>query len=344
LSRKQWVVTAILALVTVCVAFGVGSLAGLHLMGAYPESLVGVAGASPTAQAPSATPLETILPTPTSTRVPLPSPTPAETSATPFVVPQALPTSTPVVPFVADDWEPDDSAEEASSIEPGETQSHNLHVEGDHDWLCFEAIGSTTYAIQTSQLGREIDTVISLYDDAGKQLAEDDDGGEEFLSSLMYWMPEEDGRLCVVVRSFSDTAAGRGTEYDVSVRLAENFRIDEYEPDGSRARASHIEVGETQWHNRHVSGDVDWMFFQAQAGTTYVIKTSNLGAKVDTAVYLYDGQGNELAFDEDSGDEIWASRLRWTAAVDGVLYIKVVDRLQGSSGPGTGYDVSLLVR
>jgi hypothetical protein len=41
---------------------------------------------------------------------------------------------------------------------------------------------------------------------------------------------------------------------------------------------------------------------------------------------------------------MWASRLRWTAPSNGVYYIKVVDRLQGSSGPGTGYDVSLLVR
>jgi len=313
-------------------------------MDAFPESLVGVTEPSPTAEADSPTPLETILPTATSTMVPLPSPTLGEAAATPFVVPQELPTSTPQVPFVADDWEPDDSAEEASSLEPGETQSHDLHAKGDHDWLCFEAVAGATYAIQTSQLGREIDTVVSLYDEAGKQLAEDDDGGEEFLSSLMFWMPEEDGRLCVMVRSFSDTVAGRGTEYDVSVRLAENFRIDEYEPDGSRGRASRIEVGETQGHNRHVSGDVDWMFFEAQAGTTYVINTSNLGALVDTAIYLYDDQGNELDFDEDSGGEMWASRLRWTAPESGVFYIKVVDRLQGSSGPGTGYDVSLVVR
>lgn len=344
LSKKQWAVTLILGLAAACAAFGAGSFVGLYLVEGLPGSSMGVTDTSPTAEAVSPSPAETTSPTPTSTRVQLPSATSTGTAAATFVVPQALATSTPREPFVADGWERDDSAAEASSIEVGGTQSHNLHVEGDRDWLCFEAEAGRTYAIETSQLGREVDTVVSLYDDPGKQLVSDDDGGEEFLASLLLWMAEEDSRPCVMIRNFADTVAGRGTEYDVSVRLAENFRIDEYEPDGSRARASRMEVGETQGHNRHASGDVDWMFFEAQSGTMYVISTSNLGDLSDTAIYLYDGQGNELAFDDDSGGEMWASRLRWTAPASGVVYIKVVDWLQGSAGPGTGYDIFLSAR
>jgi hypothetical protein len=344
LSRKQWAATVILGLAVVCAACGTGSFAGLFLMDALPESLVGVIERSPTAEVVSPSALETTSPTATSTTAPLPSPTSTVTATAPFVVPQALPTSSPREPFVADGWEPDDTAAEATSIEVGATQSHNLHVEGDSDWLCFEAEAERTYAIGTSQLGREVDTVVSLYDDAGKQLVSDDDGGEEFRSSLLFWMAEEDVGLCVMVRSFADTAGGRDTEYNVSVRLAQDFLIDEYEPDGTRGRASHIEVEETQEHNRHASGDVDWIFFEAQLGTTYVISTSNLGDLADTAIYLYDAQDNQLGFDDDSGAEPLASRLRWTAPASGVFYIKVVDWLQGSAGPGTGYDVLLLVR
>jgi hypothetical protein len=125
------------------------------------------------------------------------------------------------------------------------------------------------------------------------------------------------------------------------VGLADRFRVDEYEPDDTRRQATRIEVGETQRHNRHAAGDVDWLSFEAQAGTTYVIKTSGLGDRADTAIHLYNAWGAELAFDDDSGTELWASRLRWTAPESTLFYVKVTDWLQGSSGPGTGYDVSL---
>jgi hypothetical protein len=84
--------------------------------------------------------------------------------------------------------------------------------------------------------------------------------------------------------------------------------------------------------------------FEAQAGTTYIIETSNLGDGADTVVYLYDQAGEELASDDDGGTETRASRLEWTAPHDGTLYVMVEDWLGTSTGPKTSYDISLLVR
>lgn len=127
------------------------------------------------------------------------------------------PEPVPTEAFTPDDWEPDDSLANASLIQVGDTQTHNLHVEGDHDWVYFEAEEGTVYIIQTSNLGDDIDTIIYLYDEAENELAYDDDEGDEYLASRVEWTAEEDGTFYLMVRDFDDAAAGPGAEYDVSV-------------------------------------------------------------------------------------------------------------------------------
>jgi hypothetical protein len=254
---------------------------------------------------------------------------------------RAEPTPTPVEAFTPDSWEPDDSLAEASLIEVGDAQAHNLHVEGDHDWLYFEAEEGTIYVIETYNLGDDIDTVIYLYDDQEDQLASDDDGGAEDLASRQRWTATEDGTLYVMIQDYDDAQAGPGTSYDVSLTVGEAFETDQYESDDSMAQATQIRVGETQTHSLHVEGDQDWVYFEADEGTTYVIETSNLGSVVDTEIYLYDENGEELDYSDDDGDEDLASRLEWLAEADGTFYVMVRDFGDAVAGPDTEYDISV---
>ena len=353
MSRKQWLMIVVLGPLAVGVLFCAGSYLGIYLAGGTPESTTLSARATPSLEevaSPTATeevasstlgtPMATA-PSPTAKREP---PTPTSTRVVSPVTPPPVLTAAPQEQFAPDEWEPDGTADEANPIEVGGVQRHNLHVGGDSDWLYFESQAGRTYVVETSELGREVDTVIHLYDGQGNELASGDDGGDEFLASRLWWVARDDGPLYVVVRGFAESEAGRGTEYSVSLRLAQGFAIDEYEPDDSRARASLSAVGETQSHNRHVAGDEDWISFEVQQGITYVVQTLNLGVDADTVIYLYDVQGNELAFDDDGGEEAWASRLEWMPLESGILYVKVEDWLQGSSGPGTRYEVTISVR
>ena len=345
MTRKQWTVTAIVGMAVICLSFVAGSWLGLYATGASPEFL-------PLSWLPSPMPLwsspaavQAVSPGPSASDTPTPSSTPAPPSATPtstWAVPSL--SSTIVArrqPASPDQWEPDDSLVEARPVELGVSQSHNLHVPGDQDWLYFHAEPGRSYQIGTSNLGREIDTVVTLYDSEGSQLASDDDGGEDFRSSRVFWMAQEGARLYLTIRGFAENEGGWGTEYEISLRVAEGFRMDEYEPDDAPGQAIHIEGGETQRHNRHVSADEDWVSFWADAGLTYVIETSHLGDRADTVIYLYDGQGNELAVDDDGGDEDRSSRLRWTAPSNGLFFVKVANWLATRAGPGTGYDLTL---
>jgi hypothetical protein len=287
------------------------------------------------------------LPTSTSTpALPEATPEPPTTTSTSVAsvstyAPLPGPTLVPPETVEPDDWEPDDSWAAASPIGVGDIQSHNLHLRGDHDWVYMETEEGSTYVVETTNLGGGIDTAIYLYDQEGNMLLSDDDGGGELWASRFQWTATEEGRLYVMIRDLGDNDAGPRTSYDVSLSLGEAFEMDEYEPDDSLAGANRIAVGETQTHNLHVEGDRDWVYFEALAGTTYAISTSDLGSDVDTIIFLYDGQSNELASDDDIGGEFLASRLEWTADNDGALYVMTRDLWGAYSGPGTEYDVSV---
>jgi hypothetical protein len=346
MSRNQWIATAIFAQ---AIAFVLGAWAGylfICLMGAFPPEIwcpVQPIVAPPLPHA--VTPMTEATSTPTSIppTVTPETPTPTSTSvvpATTYTLPLA-PTVIPPEPVEPDDWELDDSLADASPLEVGETQSHNLHVQGDHDWMYFEAEEGATYVVETSNLGGSIDTIIYLHDGQENELVSDDDGGDEFWASRCQWTATEGGMLYVMIRDLGDNDAGPSTSYDVSLSLGQVFEMDEYEPDNSRAEANRIRVGGTQTHNLHIVGDRDWVYLEAMAGRTYVIETSNLGGKVDTIIYLYDEAWNELSSDDDKGVEFLASRLEWMADRDGTLYIKVRDFWGTSEGPGTEYDISV---
>lgn len=351
MSRKQLVIAVVLALAVVCVFCCLGGLTANYLVETFPTptwlSIEPFEAATPL---PSATPAEDAWRTPSVARIPTPPPptakpeppTPTNTRVIPLTTPSRRATPAAVETFVPDNWEPDDTLADAKPMGVGEWQTHNLHVRGDHDWVYFEAQEGTTYIVETSNLGDGMDTVVHFYDGEGNELSSDDDGGEEFLSSRLWWAAAEGGRLYVMVSSFSDMDEGPGANYDLSLRLGEDFALDEYEPDDSRAQARRIGVGDTQTHNRHRGGDVDWVYFEAQAGTRYVVETSNLGDDADTVIYLYDEAGEELGSDDDGGAETWASRLEWVAPRDGVFYVRVEDWLGSSAGPGTRYDVLVL--
>ncbi len=120
-----------------------------------------------------------------------------------------------------DPYEPDDSTAQANPIAIGGTpQTHNLHVEGDHDYVSFVAESGTTYAIETLQLGSEIDTIISLYDGAGNQLTTDDDGADELRASYILWVAPSSGTYYVMIKDYGDDSAGADTTYGIRV-LAE---------------------------------------------------------------------------------------------------------------------------
>lgn len=254
-------------------------------------------------------------------------------------VPPTVPPSVPI--SGADAYEPDDTLADAREIATDATpQPHNLHTEGDHDYLYFDASEGHVYTIDTLGLGAEIDTIIYLYDDQEQELARNDDGTEGALASRIVWIAPSSGTYYVMVRDLSEDSSGPNASYSISVEEGTFVEgADPYEPDDESGLASQIETdGTSQTHTFHTTTDVDFVWFFAEAGLEYAIETGNLLEGCDTIVYLYDEDGYELTYDDDAGEGGYASLIVWEAPADGIYYVVARD-YGGRAGPGVSYEI-----
>jgi sugar lactone lactonase YvrE len=121
--------------------------------------------------------------------------------------------------------------------------------------------------------------------------------------------------------------------------------LDPYEDDNIPSRASVVVLNDLlpQGHTFHAEGDVDWVKFYALSGETYEIKTENLGARCDTVLTLYGGDGTTVikSVDDDGPGE--GELLTWQCGEDGIYYIMVTQYDPSIYGEDTGYDLRVYV-
>ncbi len=116
---------------------------------------------------------------------------------------------------------------------------------------------------------------------------------------------------------------------------------DAYEDDDIAAQATLFTINTDQQRNFDSLSDHDWIKFQAQAGVTYTIHTTDLAAGADTYVYLYDRDGvTLLAANDDYGGSL-ASQIDWEAPTAGIYYLLIQHWNPNVGGCGTGYTVSV---
>jgi hypothetical protein len=240
----------------------------------------------------------------------------------------------------ADSFEPDDTAGEADTYTVGSDglQLRTFHRIGNPDWIEFSAVAGTTYTITTSSTGQhETDTILYLDSDgnlADGYLAEDDDGGTGWYSSLSYtsYITQT---LYVGVFEFTDLLG----EYAFRIETnggGPGIPADPYEPDDSAAQASTYVVGTDGVQSRtfHQYGDIDYVQFSVVATQTYTVVTSSTGQdNCDTMIVLDDNglvSDGYLAEDDDGGTGLY-SQLEYTAVQDGTLYVII-----GEFGDETG--------
>ena len=117
----------------------------------------------------------------------------------------------------ADSYESDNTAGTASTINLGQTQTHNFDKMGDQDWIKFTAEGGQTYILSTSNLGTSADTYLYLYDtDGASLLASNDDFGGT-LASGIEWTAGKSGTYYLLVKHWNPSVGGCGTSYDFSI-------------------------------------------------------------------------------------------------------------------------------
>jgi len=119
---------------------------------------------------------------------------------------------------------------------------------------------------------------------------------------------------------------------------------DTYEPDDTCAQAQPIQInGAAQRHRFHQPDDSDWVWFDAQAGTTYTAQVANTEARVDTIVDVSDECGQPPL---DTSDNAFGpgTFLTFQVPTSGRYYLVVYQKDGTIYGDETGYDLSLRVQ
>jgi len=242
-------------------------------------------------------------------------------------------TSTPS----GDRYENDDTPSQAKSISTdGSRQTHNIHRNGDLDWLKFNTVRGRTYVVETLSLGSRMDTRLWVYDPSNNYLYNDDISNSNRASRVSF-IAEQNGTHYIAVRHHNNSISGANTSYDVRVRTVSSTPSgDAFEVDNQFRQARSISTNNgRQNHNFHARNDIDWVKFSVRSGYIYVVDTLSLESRADTVIYLYNSSGKVLLSSDNYRGK--RSRLRFRVNRNMTLYLKVKQTNGNIYGQNTGY-------
>lgn len=205
-------------------------------------------------------------------------------------------TSSTVCPDAA--LEADEQNQAAASLDAGTTVSRAFCETSDVDvYTLTNLLGNATYTFQTQNAAAGVDPLLYVFDSNDQVVAQSSTPG-----TPVNFTPTASGTYHLsILDQYGD--AGAGHTYDV--RYSRTGCMDsEYETTadnvsfGGRVISLASPVVETRAFCD--AGESDWYRFSLTAGNTYEFKTSDLTGSMNTYLTLYDGNGTQLAFNDNA--------------------------------------------
>ncbi|MEO1016496.1 MAG: PPC domain-containing protein [Pseudomonadota bacterium] len=204
----------------------------------------------------------------------------------------------------------------------------------DEDWYRLQVDSDFAYEIELRSLDQgddPLDPLLEVRDVRGGLIAENDDFGDSTLDSLIDYLPETDGEVFVVAKSFGGTTGS----YSLTA-----FLIDAV-ADGPDTRRG-IEPDTTITGIIDTSFDEDWYRIELDPISRYRFDLtgnpdSRTGPLSDPLLELRDIDGNLVRLDDDSGDGL-AARIDFATEGLGGTYYLVARGFDGEFG---GYSLSV---
>jgi len=237
----------------------------------------------------------------------------------------------------ADIYEPDDHCTQARDIPTdGSRQHHLFQAAGDHDWVRFTVNSGESFSLVADNVGPGVTPLIALYSACNAAL------GQPVTAQNYLQATAATGHTYYAeITNQNPNRFGPDARYDLAVRTIPCVADPQEEDDSAATARPMLTTGESRTYNTCPAGDPDWVRFTAEAGTLYVIQTTNLGIAGDTELHLYDTDGiTELAHNDDYGYTP-ASRIIWTAPRDGLFYVKAHHHNPNAAGADTRYDLAI---
>lgn len=216
---------------------------------------------------------------------------------------------------------PADSSTPATII-PGDDLLDVIETAGDRDWIRIDLTAGQVVQIAVTGSGEGAldDPILSIRDAEGDILGANDDANGTLDPELFFVAPE-DGAYFIEVGGYADSQGASTGGYQLTVNAADlaDFEI----PDDTDTPAN-IAPGGTLDSTLDTAGDHDWIRFEAAENQVLRIGVAGIGAAAlaDTTLTIRDAEGNEIAFNDDSGDSL-NSELLFVAPAAGEYYIDV---------------------
>ena len=216
-------------------------------------------------------------------------------------------------------------------ISPGTSITGDLEVGGDKDVFSLSLAAGATYQIDlrgsTSGLGTLTDPLLRILDADSQVLAENDDGGQGFESSISF-TATTGGEVFIEAGAFSTSQTGT---YQVDVAQTSVSTRSLGDLIGQTAEHAPITPLDTIFGGAiDFQNDRDMYQFILEAGVTYQFdvrgSNSSHGTLWDPQAFLYNSDGVIVAQDDDSGTAFDAS-IAYTAPTSGSYYLDVISNM-----------------
>jgi hypothetical protein len=198
--------------------------------------------------------------------------------------------------------EPNGTRASANTIQPANTiyGIHTFAPVGDNDYFTFTLNEAALVVLDTSGYDIfDVDTFLELYDGAGVLLADDDDGGDGFLSRISALL--QPGTYYVNVGSIF---ANYYFPYGLTLTLAEP-PLTETEPNNDCGTANPVALGDSVMGDIDPAGDYDNFRLTVPADGYVEIETT--GSSGDTVITVTTADGvTFVGCDDDNGDGLFS--------------------------------------
>ena len=214
----------------------------------------------------------------------------------------------------------------AASVDTTYTISVNDSFEGvladksDEDWIRVELLEGKNYDIRLNGIGPEavIDTVLTVYDSDGEEIATHDDieweAADRF--SMLEFTPEHTDTYYLSASGYPDPRRDNTGTYEITV-----FDEEDNNPETPLT----LSVGERFQGTLDNKFDEDWIRVDLVEGTTYDITLQGIGpdADTDTILRIYNSEGEQVGFHDDVDYAAGRvnSRLAFSPEATGAYYL-----------------------
>lgn len=264
--------------------------------------------------------------------------------------PTSTPTRTPTgnQPIFSDQYEPNDTFANATQIAAGqEFCNATLWPVGDQDYFTFFAKDGFSYRVYTDDLEPGVDTVMTVYDPQGDQIASNDDFQNARRSEVTIHADQDGFYFARIINQDPSDPADKTYCFGVTEQLPPTPTITPTAPNGLAGGdscewnsiieyACLIGVGETKANLNFVptlgsDQDTDMFRVWVKVGIDYTCETLDLSAYADTNIILLNqnGQpfnppiGNDDRLDATGNQPDLSSKVSYKASYTGWLYVEV---------------------